>query len=239
MNTLPLFYKKVVPLSKVQHQNLCITPLKDYKHTRNTNSLYIAAVEFLQAAREYPILFGTGTDGIIFPMVLLGLRNNENLYVSKKGEWLTKYIPAYVRRYPFILAADKQNSGNFVVCIDESYAGFNEKNTGTRLFTDDSNESSLLKQSVDFLKDYQNHIQATNLFCNTIKELHIIEPMQVNMEKGGKKQTLGGFMCINRKRLKELPDEKMAAMVKNDFLELIYAHLHSLVNLDNLIKRSV
>jgi len=238
MNTLPLFYKKIVPLNKTRHQNLYVTPIKDYNHTRNTNSLYIAAVEFLQASREYPIVFGAGNDGSIFPMVILGLTNNENLYVGKKGEWLGSYIPAYVRRYPFILAGDKKNSGNYAVCIDESYPGFNEKKTGKRLFTDDGAETPVLKQSVDFLKDYQNHIQQTNLFCNTIKELQLLEPMQAYMKKGEKKQTLGGFMCVSRKRLKELPAEKTSALVKNDYLELIYAHLHSLANLDRLIKRN-
>ena len=237
MNSLPLFYKKVVPLSKNRHQNLCVTPIKDYKHTRDTNSLYIAAVEFLQASREYPILFSAGNDGSVFPLVLLGLKNNENLYVGKKGEWLANYIPAYVRRYPFILAADKQNSGNFAVCIDESYPGFSEKKTGTRLFADDGTETPLLKQSVEFLKEYQNHIRLTNIFCSTIKELQLFEPMQATMDKGGKKQTLGGFMCVNRKRLKEIAPDKLVTMVGNDYLELIYAHLHSLSNLANLIKR--
>ena len=237
MNTLPLFYKKIVPLNKSQHQNLCVTPIKDYNHTRNTNSLYIAAVEFIQASREYPIVFGTDNDGSIFPLVLLGLKNNENLYVGKKGEWLARYIPAYVRRYPFILAADKQNSGNFAVCIDESYPGFHAKKTGTRLFSSDGTESALLKKSVDFLKDYQNHIQLTKVFCNIIKELNVLEPMQVTMEKGGEKQSLGGFMCVNRKRLKELPVEKLSAIARNGHLELIYAHLHSLMNLDVLLKR--
>src|SRR3989304_3767861 len=108
MNSLPLFYKKVVPLSKTRHQNLCVTPIKNYNHTRDTNSLYIAAVEFLQASREYPILFSAGNDGSVFPLVLLGLKNNEKLDVGKKGKWLSNCNRAYGRRYPFILAADKQ-----------------------------------------------------------------------------------------------------------------------------------
>ena len=136
--------------------------------------------------------------------MLLGLKNTENLYVGKKGEWLASYIPAYVRRYPFILATDNMNSGNFTVCIDESYPGFSNKKTGTRLFNEDGSESSLLKQSVEFLKGYQTHVQLTTKFCNTINELNLLEPMQANLEKSGKKQRVTGFMCVNRKRLNEL-----------------------------------
>ena len=237
MNTLPLFYKKVVPLNKTRHKDLRITPPKDYKHTRGTNSLYIAAVEFLNAAREYPIVFGKGSDGVIFPLLLLGLKNTENLYVGKKGEWLAGYIPAYVRRYPFILATDNKNSGNFTVCIDESYPGFSNKKTGTRLFNEDGSESSLLKQSVEFLKGYQTHVQLTTKFCNTINELNLLEPMQANLEKSGKKQRVTGFMCVNRKRLNELATEKLATLFRDDHLELIYAHLHSLLNMEVLLKR--
>ena len=238
MNKLPLFYKKVVPLNKNLHQRLYVTPIKDYNHTLISNSVYISAIEFLSAAREYPMVFGKGDDGSIFPLALLGLKNNENLYVNKKGEWLASYIPAYVRRYPFILAADKQNSGNFAVCFDESYPGFNDKKKGTRLFMDDGAESPMLKKSVDFLKEYQVHIQLTTNICNALNELQLLEPMQVSLDKEGKKQTLGGFMCVNRKKLKELPTEKLAELMRNDYLELIFAHLHSLANLDRLIKRS-
>jgi hypothetical protein len=236
-NQLPLFYKKVVPLTKNMHQKLYITPIKNYNHTRDTNSLYIAVFEFLQASREYPIVFGTGSDKSIYPLVILGLKNNENLYVGKKGEWLAKYIPAYVRRYPFILATDNKISDKYAVCIDEDYPGLNEKEKGIRLYGEDGSESPLLKQSINFLKEYQRMIQQTDIFCNKINRLNLLEPMHVTMEKAGKKQTLGGFMCINRKQLKDLSPDELVTMVRNDYLEMIYAHLHSLANIDNLINR--
>jgi len=154
---------------------------------KKTNSLYIAAIEFVKASKEYTIIFSTTADGNIFPVVILGLKKDENLYVGKKGEWDAQYIPAYVRRYPFILASSSENGGgNFTVCIDESYAGFNIDKKGQPLFDEKGNESDLLKQSVNFLKDYQNNIQLTTLFCNHLKEIDILEPMQANVElKGG------------------------------------------------------
>lgn len=236
MSTQPLFYKKIVPLNKSQHGDLYVEPIANYKHTKDTNSIYIAAIEFLKASREYPIVFGKGTDNVIFPVVLLGLKSNQNLYLNKKGEWQADYIPAYVRRYPFILATGTGNGESFAVCIDESYAGFNHDKKGQRLFNDKGEETNLLKQSVEFLKDYQNHIQLTALFCSNINELGLLEPMQANIEKSGKKQVMGGFMCVNRARLKSLPQEKLSDLVKSDQMELIFAHLSSLTNLERLIK---
>jgi hypothetical protein len=236
--TLPLFYKKVVPLNKKLHQHLYIEPINNYSHARSTNSVYITAVEFLSAGREYPIVFGKGEDGSVFPVALLGLENDRNLYVNARGKWLANYVPAYVRRYPFILAFDKKNNENFAVCIDESYSGLNDKKKGVQLFTDDGEASSFLKKSVDFLKDYQVQIQATSNICNEINELELLAPMQFVLKKEEKKQALGGFMCVNRKKLKDLPTEKLAEMARNDYLELIYAHLHSLANLEVLTSPS-
>lgn len=235
MTTQPLFYKQVVPLNKSLHGDLYIEPVNHYKHARETNSVYVAAVEFPRAAREYPIVFGQAVESV-FPVVLLGLKNNQNLYVGKKGEWLAGYIPAYVRRYPFILATSNENGGSFAVCIDESYAGFNKNKKGQPLFNEDGEETGLLKQSVEFLKEYQNHIQLTSLFCNNINKLGLLEPMQANIEKAGKKEVMGGFLCVNRERLKSLPADQLAELVKSDQMELIFSHLNSLTNMERLIR---
>ena len=234
---LPLFYKKVVPLNKASHSELYIEPLENYLYTRDTNSIYIAAVEFPKACHEYPIVFAIGAENSVFPVVLLGLEQKSNLFINKKGEWLAGYIPAYVRRYPFILAMD--NSERFTVCIDESYPGFNTAKEGQPLFDDKGEQRQTLSQAVDFLKDYQKHVQLTSLFCENLKKLNLLEPMEANIEFAtGKKQKLSGFMGVNREKLKALEPAQMAELVKSDQMELIYAHLNSLDNINALMKRA-
>jgi len=238
MNTLPLFYKNVIPLSKDQHSNYSVEPVKNYSFTRNTNSLYIAAIEFLKASKEYPIVFAESKDDTLFPVVILGLKNNQNLYIDKKGKWLANYIPAYIRRYPFILATSNEDGENFAVCIDKKFSGFNNKNKGQPLFDIKGGESDILKHSVNFLKEYQSHIQLTALFTSNIKALNILEPMQANIKlNDGEKLALSGFMGINREKLKSLPADKLGELAISDHLELIYAHLNSLDNIDILFKR--
>lgn len=238
MSSQPLFYKNIVPLNKETHGDWSVEAVSNYKHTSETNSLYIAAIEFIKAANEYPIVFGVGEDESVFPVAILGLRKNVNLYLSKKGEWLANYVPAYVRRYPFILATGEESPGNFTVCIDQDCPGFNNKGKGEKLFDEDGNESELLKNSVEFLKDYQNHIQLTTLFCNYIKELGLLEPMKADVKLAdGEEISLGGFMGVNRENLKALDSETMENLVKTDQMELIYAHLISLGNIDSLTSR--
>ncbi len=238
MSSQPLFYKKIVPLNKEVHGDFSVEAVSNYKYTSETNSLFIAAIEFIKAASEYPIVFGQGTDGSVFPVVILGLRKNENLYINKKGEWLANYIPAYVRRYPFILATGEEQSGKFTVCVDSDCPGFNKNGKGTKLFNDDGSESDLLKQSVEFLKEYQSHIQLTTLFCNNVKELGILEPMKADVKMAdGEEISLGGFMGINREKLKALDAETLMDLVKTDQMELIFAHLTSLSNIDSLMAK--
>jgi len=238
MSSQPIFYKNIVPLNKEMHGDWSIEAVANYKHTSETNSLYIAAIEFIKAANEYPIVFGIAEDESVFPVVILGLRKNENLYINKKGEWLANYIPAYVRRYPFILATGEAGSDQFTVCIDSDCPGFNNKKKGTRIFDKDGNESELLKKSVEFLKDYQSHIQLTTLFCNHVKQLGLLEPMKADVKiVDGEEISLGGFMGINREKLKALDSEKLMNLVKTDQMELIYAHLISLGNIDSLASK--
>lgn len=243
---LPLFYKNVVPLNKEAHSALHVEEIKDYLHTRETNSIYIAAVEFLPAAREYPIVFARGADERFFPALLLGLEENKNLFVDEQGKWLAEYIPAYVRRYPFILATPEgagQDNGEskdatFTVCIDEDFPGFNQGRAGKPLFDAQGMQTELLDQAMDFLRDYQSQVQLTAGFCHNLAGHGLFEPMQANVElASGAKHVLGGFFGVNRDRLKALRPEQLAELLKSDEMELIFAHLSSLSNLDKLMQR--
>ncbi len=238
---LPLFYKNVVPLNKEAHGDLHVEEINDYLHTRATNSIYIAAVEFLPAAREYPIVFAKGADERFFPALLLGLEENKNLFVDDEGKWLADYIPAYVRRYPFILATPDdaaEQAPTFTVCIDEDFPGFNRARAGKPLFDEQGGQTELLDQAMDFLRDYQSQVQLTAGFCENLAGLGLFEPMQANVElASGDKHVLGGFFGINRDKLKALQPEKLAELLKSDQLELIFAHLASLSNIGNLMQR--
>jgi hypothetical protein len=238
MSSLPLFYKKIVPLNKEQHKALYVEPVDGYAFAAETNSLYIAAIEFIKSLADYVIVFGKDAEDNVYPVVLLGLKANQNLYVDKKGQWNAGYIPAYARRYPFILAAPEGNQGNFTVCIDEGFSGFNTAKEGQVLFDKKGKESAILKQAVDFLQDYQKNVQITTAFCNNLKTLDLLEPMQANVEmKTGDKFAIGGFLCISRAKLKALKPEKLTELVKSDQMELIFAHLLSLNNVNKLMQK--
>lgn len=229
---LPLFYDRIVSLNKKEHRNISIKPIKNYDYATKTNSVYISAIEFHQAARDYAIVFAK--DDKIFPVVLLGL-DNDNIFVDDNGQWCLGYVPAYIRRYPFILAVDPNNQNDFTVCFDQNYTGFNTADEGNRLFDDDGNENKYLQQIIEFLKQYQSHIKLTTAFCDQLEELNLLDPMQANINlNSGEVYTLRGFYCINKNRLKELSDKEIIKLVKDEYMEFIYLHLASLTNVGRL-----
>jgi len=235
---LPQFYNKVVALNNEGHGSWKIRPEVNHSYARDTNAVLITAIEFSLVACEYPIVFIESGDSIV-PIAVLGLKTGQNLFVTAENQWDAKYIPAYVRRYPFILSGDESTPGEttYTVCIDEDYAGFSQ-DSGEPLFLDSGEHSDYLKNVVAFLKDYQSQGLATAGFCKTIKKLDILEPMQANFKANkGDDITVAGFMVVNRDKLKSKKPLELAELVKSDEMGLIYHHLASLTNFSNLTSR--
>lgn len=98
MTTL-LFYEKPVPLTVDVHLKVRLGSLGgNVGFAAKTNSIPLAAVEFIDTAREYPIAFTGKVDGPPFPIALVGVRQNENLFVTEDVRWDGRYVPAFVRR---------------------------------------------------------------------------------------------------------------------------------------------
>jgi len=53
----------------------------------------------------------------------------------------------------------------------------------------------------------------------------------------GGKFTLGGFLGVNRAKLRALDGEALATLAKTDELELLYLHLYSMRNFDEVKDR--
>jgi hypothetical protein len=234
----PLFYRDVVPLSRERHKDWYVDMAQGYGFTNETNSIYIAGTEFPMVSREYPIVFAKDGAENLVPVALLGLRQNQNLMVGADGQWLGSYIPAYIRRYPFILANADEQANSFAVCIDESFSGFNTAGEGNRLITDDGEHGEILSNSVKFLEEFHKHSEITSTFCKAVAEAELVESMQANFSmKSGSSFSLAGLYCVPRNKIKALPAEQLKLFAERDYLDLLYLHIYSLSNMDKLITR--
>ncbi|MBL8483345.1 MAG: SapC family protein [Rhodocyclaceae bacterium] len=236
MPTQLLIYENAVPVSSARHGAHSVEVGGDYAFSRHVNAVPLMAVEFPAAAAEYAIVF-TSQDDVVIPAAMLGLRGKENLYLNEQGAWQAKYIPAFIRRYPFVFSTSRDGQ-TFTLCIDEAYAGVNAEGRGERLFGADGQPTAYVDDVLNFLRGYQSQFQRTQTFCQKLKDLGLLEPMQAQVAlTGGGRLSLTGFLAVNRQKLKDLSADKLAELVKADELELIYMHLQSMRNFTNMRNR--
>jgi len=239
MTTQLLIYKTAVLVSQSRHGDRFVESGTDFSFSKNVNSVPLTAVEFPLATAEYPIVFaGSGDD--VSPAVILGVQENQNLYLTAENKWDAKYIPAFIRRYPFVFS---QSGDQFMLCIDEEFSGLNANGAGVPLFKADGSPSFYVENVLKFLQDYQLQFNRTKQFCANLVALDLLEPMQADVKlEQGQQFSLRGFMVVNKAKLKALSGEQLAALAATDELELIYLHLQSMRNFnvlkDALVKQS-
>lgn len=235
-----MIYDNIQPLSSEVHRNWAVQ-VDDYAFVSHIISAPLLATEIPFAAAEFPIVFSaTANEGEYLPLAIMGLKDGENLLLNEKNQFVTRYIPAFIRRYPFILGGDKA-ADTLALCIDEaSNTVIKDGSKGRRLFDDGGEQSGHLKEVLTFLKDYQYRAEMTKVFCKRLHELDLLEPMQANITFKGREDAnmnLKGFYVVKREKLKALSDTDILDLFKKDGLELIYSHIQSLSNLNDLISK--
>lgn len=233
-----MIYDNIQPLSSDIHRNWSVQ-VEDYSFVSHMISVPVLATEIPFAAAEFPIVFSaTANEGEYIPLAIMGLKEGENLSLSEKNQFTTRYIPAFIRRYPFVLGGDK-SADTMALCIDvDSSTVIKDGSKGRKLFEESGEQTTHLKEVVEFLKDYQYRAEMTKVFCKRLHELNLLEPMQANITFKGRddaNMNLTGFYVVKREKLKALSDVDALDLFKKDGLELIYSHMQSLSNLNHLI----
>lgn len=231
-----LFYETPVPVNATRHAKTSVLAGDDFSFAREVNSVPIAAAEFAMAAAEYPIVFAGEGDNMI-PSVILGLDGSKNAFVAEDGSWLGNYIPAYMRRYPFVLS-DQDDGGKQTLHLDEGFAGVNSEGNGAALFDASGAQTEYLANVLTFLQEYQAQHMRTRIYAKRLSELGLLKPMQASFTlPTGDKRTLSGFHAVDREKFKALGDETIAEMFRNDELECTYLQMFSGRHFSTLAER--
>ena len=230
VTTQLLIYERARPISKAKHGNWSVKLSDDFSFARHINSVPLTSVEFAPAAAEYAIVFA-GTEDEVMPIVLLGAREDQNAFVGEDGKWDARYVPAFIRRYPFVFSLSEDEK-TFIACIDEEFSGCNQDGVGERLFDTEGNV-------LNFLNAYQTQFLRTQEFCKRLVELELLETMQaqIKLEETQELLNLTGFKAISRDKLKQLDGKTLAELAKTDELELAYLHLQSMNNVGRMAER--
>jgi hypothetical protein len=229
-------YQKPVFINSVAHKSLKVAPVTNFGFAKGLNSVLTLGQEFLEAAKFFPVVFTKTPDGEIIPVSILGLRNDENLFVDGKGNWKDgAYVPAFFRRYPFILANNVGQDGSFAVCVDSDYDGYGKKN-GMVLFDEKGEQTAEFTRVIDFLRNYQTQFEVTKNLVKLLTEYKLFKDVSANITlPAGEKLGFAGLMMVDEEQIFKLEDDQILNLVRIGYMAWIYAHLYSLSNFRSLM----
>jgi len=230
--SLPMFYSSIRPLDMERDANLHVSAPKHFRFAANTNAIPLLVDEFAMAAAHYPIVFAAGDQPV--PAAVVGLKQDNNLFLDEEGLWLGgSYLPAYVRRYPFLLMDDPDKK-QYVLCIDETSDMLAEQ--GEYDLFKDGKATAFTQSAMSFCATLRQQGEATDEFVKALKDYNLLmaNDAQVDMPDGSKIQ-LAGFQVIDPKKFDLLPDNVYLSWRRKGWIGLIYAHLLSSQRWQNLI----
>lgn len=235
-----LLHRDPVSVDRERHrQTRLMLPLTDWGVASHLNSTFLAAAEFGDGCREYPIVFvNAGKDEktgktLVAPIAVLGLANNENLFVDG-AVWRGRYIPAVLRAYPFCTV--RVNEERFAVCIDGAWSGVSQTQ-GEPLFSAEGTPSPLLESAQKQLELLETEVQRTRILCDRLVELDVLRDMRFDATlPDGRKHSVDGFLTVDQQRMQEIPDATLLELHKQGVIGLIHAHWVSLGNMRHMLE---
>lgn len=224
-------FTKVENLDPAKHRDLRFKPAVDFGFAAALASVPISVTEIVEISRYYPIAFSG--ESPLLPVALLSLEEGRNFYLDGEGKWIVPYIPAHVRRYPFILGATDQPE-KFTVMADMDAPHFSSAE-GEPLYDENGNKSPALQHATNFLSLYQQELAATQKLLEPLTASGIITTQRIDMTGAdGQKASFEGIHSIDQKKMLELDDATLAGWVRNGLMGVVYAHGSSLKNLNLL-----
>lgn len=229
-------------LNNVDHKNLRV--IRDYSLHYGDSEISVATFpqEFRAIQNEYPIFFKKNTEtGKFIPVALMGLRQNENLFLTEEG-WDAQYIPASVKRRPFLIGIKPPKPGegdqpSRLVYVDMESPRVNEV-AGDPVFLPHGGYSPYLETMVDLLEYIQYGTELNEQFADLLLANELLEVVTLEITlKSGERNNLAGLYTINEDKLSGLAGSAVADLHAKGFLECIYMVLASHANVLKLIAR--
>ncbi len=237
---LPLLYNALDALNSGQHGKMKLKKSYNLPQVGMTHAVPITVEEFSVVQRHYPIIFAAGE--ISVPLALLGLNEGVNTFFDADGRPVDKdvYIPAYLRRYPFLLAKLRPESDELSLCFDPTVGAVAEDADGQALFDGDQ-PSEVTKNILAFCEQFETAGQRTQAFMDDLLKSGLLMDGEVSIQPDGAEQPFlyRGFRMIDEEKLREVRGDELRKMNQSGMLAAIYAHLFSLSQIREVFARQV
>jgi len=237
---LPLFYNSIEPLNLEQHGKMKVRGISSVPEIGRTHAVPLTVDEFTLVQRHYPIVFSVG--GPPVPIALMGLNDGVNVFLDENGRArdTNLYIPAYLRRYPFLLGKLRPESDELSLCYDPTSGAVGEFDEGEPLFDGDQ-PSAATKAILEFCEQFEAAGLRTNAFIEELVKTDLLMDGEVAIQPEGFDQPFvyRGFRMIDEDKIREMRGDELRKMNQSGMLPLIYAHLFSLSQMRDVFARQM
>lgn len=227
-------YEQLELMSAEQHGALGLTPAdKPYAFASGVRAIPLTLAEFGSAQRNFPIVFTNLEDP--FPVAVVGLLEDENLFIND-GVWdEASYVPAYLRCHPFAFAGEQD--GRIAVVIDRKASTVTE-NAKYPFFVD-GKLATETESMMRFCAQYEAERVRTLKFCTQLRDLGLLASQRVSHTPDGSTEetVLANYVSVDTKKLAELSDEAVVELHRSGLLASVYLQAYSMENWQPLMFR--
>ena len=237
---LPLLYNGLDALNSGQHGKMKLKKAYTLPQVGQLHAVPVTVEEFAIVQRHFPIIFSAGESPV--PLALLGLNEGVNTFFDADGRPTDSniYVPAYLRRYPFLLAKLRPDTDELSLCFDPSAGAIAEDADGPALFDGDQ-PSETTRNILTFCEQFETAGQRTQAFIEELQKTGLLMDGEVAIQPEGAEQPFlyRGFRMVDEEKLRELRGDELRKMSQSGMLALIYAHLFSLPQIREVFSRQV
>lgn len=238
---LPLFYNDLMPLNSRDHADWKVGTMEDASFLAKTHAVPLTSDEFIDAQRHFPIVFTAGDNPL--PIALFGLNEGVNTFMGDDNKLTSVvYVPAYARRYPFMLAKLRPDAEELSLCFDPTAGVIGKFDDGLALFDAETKPTEYTQGVLEFCRRFEESGQRTKQFMEELQKLGILMDGEIAITRNDdpdKPFVYRGFQMVNEEKLRELPIETLDTLNKNGMLILIHAHLFSLNLMRTIFERQM
>jgi hypothetical protein len=226
-------YKDVQVINREEDKKLKVAPIKGFSYASDVATCIVTVAEFFQAAQSQPVVFAKNEQGDYIALAVMALKDGKNVFVKDDGTWReNEYIPAFIRRYPFIYI--QHDVDKLTLAIDHDNKAVN-KRKGEAIFDADGEPTDFTQKVLDFLNEYQQSTTLTQTMIKMLDEKGLLEDSTASITRHGEEVGLTGFLRVNEEKLSSLPDSDVLDLIKSGAYKWIVAHLMSLTNFKKLM----
>jgi len=238
--SLPLFYNQIQPVNLRDHGDKKMREILRMGNIGKAHAIPLTVDEFALAQNHYPIVFSVGENPV--PIALMGLNDGVNAFLTEEGRPREPniYTPAYIRRYPFLLAKITADTDELSLCYDPTSDAIGDFDEGKPLF-EDGKPTDAVQKILAFCEQFEAAGQRTAAFLEDLKQFDLLMDGEVSIQPDGFEHPFiyRGFRMIDEEKLRALRGDELRKMVQNGMLPLIYAHLFSLSQMRDVFSRQL